>query len=152
MGCSLPGSSIHGIFQARVLEWVAIAFSRGSSWPRDRTPVSHIVDRRFTVWATREVHYGGIPYYNDDPLSEVKWRKEGSFWQSVCLKTIHPLSCETYHLGKDYNCSLQYFVLVSHPPGPPRATNNRITTATEVLSMSSAGMFLLQGNESKDSI
>ena len=45
--CSLPGFSIHGIFQARILEWVAISFSRGSSWPRDRTQVSHIVDRYF---------------------------------------------------------------------------------------------------------
>ena len=36
MDCSLPGSSIHGIFQAKVLEWGAISFSRGSSWPRDR--------------------------------------------------------------------------------------------------------------------
>ena len=54
MGCSLPGSSIHGILQARVLEWVAISFSRGSSRPRDRTQVSHIVGRRFTIWATRE--------------------------------------------------------------------------------------------------
>ena len=35
MGCSLPGSSVHGIFQARILEWVAISFSRRSSWPRD---------------------------------------------------------------------------------------------------------------------
>ena len=56
MDCSLPGSSVHGIFQARELEWVAISFSRGSSWPRDRTQVSCIVGRRFTVWATREVH------------------------------------------------------------------------------------------------
>ena len=46
---SLPGSSVHGIFQARVLEWVAISFSRGSSQPRDRTRVSHIVDRCFTI-------------------------------------------------------------------------------------------------------
>ena len=37
MDCSTPGSSVHGIFQARILEWVAISFSRGSSWPRDRT-------------------------------------------------------------------------------------------------------------------
>ena len=56
MGCSLPGSSVHGIFQARVLEWIAISFSRGSSQPRDRIRVSRIVDRRVTVWATREVH------------------------------------------------------------------------------------------------
>ena len=54
MDCSLPGSSIYGIFQARVLEWVAIAFSRKSSQPRDRTRVSRIAGRRFTVWATRE--------------------------------------------------------------------------------------------------
>ena len=51
---SLPGSSVHGIFQARVLEWGAIAFSRGSSQPRDWTRVFCIVGRCFTVWATRE--------------------------------------------------------------------------------------------------
>ena len=54
MDCSLPGSSIHGIFQARVLEWVVIAFSRGSSRPRDRTRVSHIVGGCFTIWATKD--------------------------------------------------------------------------------------------------
>ena len=52
--CSPPGSSVHGILQARILEWVAISFSRGSSWPRDRTQVSHIGGRRFNLWATRE--------------------------------------------------------------------------------------------------
>ena len=51
-----PGSSsVHGIFQARTLEWVAVSFSRRSSQPRDWTQVSYIVDRRFTIWATREV-------------------------------------------------------------------------------------------------
>ena len=49
VNCSLPGSSIHRIFQARVLEWVAISFSRGSSQRRDRTQVSHIVGRHFTI-------------------------------------------------------------------------------------------------------
>ena len=53
--CSLAGSSVHGIFQAIILEWTAISFSRRSSQPRARTRVSRIVDRRFTVWATREV-------------------------------------------------------------------------------------------------
>ena len=52
MDHSLPGFSVHGIFQARVLEWVAISFSRGSSWPRDQTHVSCIAGRRFTLWAT----------------------------------------------------------------------------------------------------
>ena len=51
MDCSPPGSSVHGIFQARVLEWVAIAFSRGPSGPRDRAPVSCITGRHFTVRA-----------------------------------------------------------------------------------------------------
>ena len=55
MDCSLPGSSVHGIFQARILEWVAISFFRGSSWPRDPTWVSHIAGRRFTVWATKSI-------------------------------------------------------------------------------------------------
>ena len=54
MDCSLPGSSIHGIFQARILEWVTIPFSRGTSQPRDWTQISCIVGRFFTVWATRE--------------------------------------------------------------------------------------------------
>ena len=49
MDCSLPGSSVHGIFQPRVLEWVAISFSRGSSRTRDRTQVSRIAGRRFTI-------------------------------------------------------------------------------------------------------
>ena len=48
MDCSLPGSSVHGIFQARVLEWVAISSSMGSSGPRDQTQVSCIAGRRFT--------------------------------------------------------------------------------------------------------
>ena len=48
MDCSPPSSSVHGILQARLLEWVAIAFSRGSSWPRSPT------GRFFIIWATRE--------------------------------------------------------------------------------------------------
>ena len=54
MDCSPPGSSMHGILQARILEWVATPFSRGSSWPRDQTQVSCIAGRCFTIWATRE--------------------------------------------------------------------------------------------------
>ena len=55
MDCSLPGFSVHGTLQARILEWVAIPFPRASSWPRDWTPVSCITGRFFTVWITREV-------------------------------------------------------------------------------------------------
>ena len=49
MDCSLPGSSVHGILQARILEWAAISFPRGSSQARNRTQVSCIVGRLFTI-------------------------------------------------------------------------------------------------------
>ena len=54
MDCSPSGSSVHGILQARILEWVAIPFSRGSSRPKGQTLVSWIAGRFFTIWATRE--------------------------------------------------------------------------------------------------
>ena len=54
MDCSPPGSSVHGILQARILEWVAFPFSRGSSWPKDGTQVFHIAGGFFTSWSTRE--------------------------------------------------------------------------------------------------
>ena len=53
MDCSPPGSSVHGIFQARELEWAAISFSRGSSRPRDRTWVSHILCIVVYIWASQ---------------------------------------------------------------------------------------------------
>ena len=55
IGCSLPSSSIHGIFQARVLEWVAISFSRGSSQSRDQTQVSRITGRRFSCYYFKKI-------------------------------------------------------------------------------------------------
>ena len=54
MFCSPPSSSVHGVLQARILEWVAISFSRGSSWPRNQTWISCIAGRFFIIWATRE--------------------------------------------------------------------------------------------------
>ena len=54
MDCNPPGSSVHGISQAKILEGVATPSSRGSSQPRDRTQVSHIAAGFFTVWPTRE--------------------------------------------------------------------------------------------------
>ena len=57
MDCSPPGYSVHGIFQARILEWGAIPFSRGSSRPRNRTLVSCSASRFFTIRATTDVHW-----------------------------------------------------------------------------------------------
>ena len=54
MDYSPPGSSVHGVLQARLLEWVAISFSRGSSWLQDQIQVSCIAGEFFVIWATRE--------------------------------------------------------------------------------------------------
>ena len=77
--CSLSGSSIRGISQARILEWVAVFFSR-SSQLRDWTWVSHIVGRLFTVWATREVHRACKMILNKE-----RERKKFIF----CLRNLH---------------------------------------------------------------
>ena len=58
-GWSLPGPSVHGILQARILEWVAFFFSRGSSWPRDQTWVSCIGRWILHQWSTREAQIAG---------------------------------------------------------------------------------------------
>ena len=75
MDWSLPGYSVHGILQARILEWVAISFSRGSSSPRNRTQVSCTAGRVFTNWATREVPERWAP-------------KNWYFWTVVLEKTL----------------------------------------------------------------
>ena len=64
MDCSLPGFSVHGILQARILEWVAIPFSRKSSLLRDWTRVSWIAGRFFTVWATRGAYWYVWKYWS----------------------------------------------------------------------------------------
>ena len=65
MDCSLPGSSVHGIFQAIVLEWIAISFSRGSSQPRDRTRVSSIVEMLTLYRLSHQgSHYVSVFKYN----------------------------------------------------------------------------------------
>jgi len=51
-----PWTVVHGILQARILEWVAFPFSRGSSLPQDQIQVSRIAGRFFTTWATKEAH------------------------------------------------------------------------------------------------
>ena len=59
MDCNLPGSSVHGIFQTRILEWVAISFSRVSAWPRDWIQVSRIAGRLFTLLVKRDMKVEG---------------------------------------------------------------------------------------------
>ena len=101
MDCSLPVSSLHGILQARVLEWVAISFSRGSSWPRDQIQVSHIPGRCFNLWATREAHR--LFSASQVLLSFLSWcfactsMSEGVFlmypWRDTSTSTYSSTSC-----------------------------------------------------------
>ena len=69
--CNPMDYTVHGILRARILEWVAIPFSRGSSQPRDRTQVSHIADGFVTSWATGEIH--------DSSEVNPKWSKSGQW-------------------------------------------------------------------------
>ena len=87
MDCSLPGSSVHRIFQARVLEWVAISFSRGSSQPRDQSRVSCITDKtlyRLSHQGSRSVMSdSAIPWtvaYQASPSME--FSRQG-FWSGL---------------------------------------------------------------------
>ena len=100
--CSPPGSSIHGILQARILEWVAISSSRGSSQLRVQTQVSRIIGRRFNLWATRK----GLQSQSYGFSSSHVWMweldgkeswapKNWCFWTVVLEKTLEsPLDCK----------------------------------------------------------
>ena len=83
MDCSLPGSSVHGILQARILEWVVIPFSRGSSWPRDWIQVFHMSGRLFTIWATNKDIIKHLKYITTD-FSSVQ------FSHSVMSDSLQP--------------------------------------------------------------
>ena len=76
MNCSPPGSSVHGISQARLLEWIAISFSRGSSQPKGQTKISSCISRQILYyWATREA----LQCNNMQPLKRpLLWGREGS--------------------------------------------------------------------------
>ena len=71
MDCSSPGSFVHGILQARILEWIAVPFSKGSSPPRDQTQLSCLAGRFFSIRATREAHTSSFTYNLDFCLSHI---------------------------------------------------------------------------------
>ena len=85
--CSLPGSSLHEILQARILEWVAISFSRGSSQPRDRTWVSRIAGRHFNRGATREAQLFAMLGVNF-----LFWYAWGALSVMTCITSLSWLS------------------------------------------------------------
>ena len=79
MDCSLPGSSVHRILQARIMEWVAIPFSKGSSRPRDQT-LFCIAGRFFTTWATKEA--SPTKKYSYSPANVLPFSTEGQTYFS----------------------------------------------------------------------
>ena len=79
--CGPMDYTVHGILQARVLEWVAIPFSRGSSQPRDQTQVSHIASRPFISWATREA----LESLKEETKQKSHWK---SLWGQVIPVSI----------------------------------------------------------------
>ena len=93
--CSPPGSSVHGISQARILEWVAISFSRESSRPRNWTWVSCIAGGFFTVWATRDWITNCIFFLNEITRGHVGafemscTRKKGRWKLDPVLGSVH---------------------------------------------------------------
>ena len=92
--CSPPGSSVHGILQARIPARVAMPYSRGSSQPRDRTRISCIPGRFFTVWAIREALMEAIVVDNFSKLMKSKQVQ----WIPSRLNTKKTI--RTYHHGK----------------------------------------------------
>ena len=114
MDCSLPGFSTHGILQARILDWVAIPFSRGSSWPRDWALVSCIAVWFFTIWATREAWDFFYLHSNIDYTKNI----ESEFQPSVSLqnfKCTPALQGCPANMPEENPCSYtQWFINMCH--------------------------------------
>ena len=106
---SLPGSSLHGLLQARILEWVAIPFYRGSSLPRDWTRVSHIAGKFFTAWATRE-----ILTYNYNLLILFRRLSSVQFSRSVLPDSLWPQGLKPARLICPWNSPGKNSRLGSH--------------------------------------
>ena len=93
MDCSPPGSSVHGILQARILEWIATPHSSGSFQPKDRTQVSLIAGRFFTSWTTREVKNTGVGSLS--LLQQIILIQESNRGLLHCRQILYQLS---YHM------------------------------------------------------
>ena len=92
MDCNLPGSSIHGIFQGRVLEWVAISFFRGSFWPRDWTQVSHIAGRCIHALTSLQLCHK-LKKKNTSPYSKASWQPLEEVEWNNSPKELLPKNC-----------------------------------------------------------
>ena len=113
MDCSPPGFSVHGILQARILGWVNMSSSRGSFPPRDRTQVSHVAGRFFTIWAIPFSSFP-IPPYPDLSLKAFTLNSRLSLFTFCLLHwTIYLLSVCSYFTGVTLD-SLAGSILLVH--------------------------------------
>ena len=104
--CSPPGSSVHGISQAKTLEWVAISFSGASSWPRDQTCISCIGRQTLYRWATREgpLLLKNITKFNmSQPVTSSGLRNFNSLRRPVGKDYLSPWVLNLVH---EYNCTV----------------------------------------------
>ena len=93
MDYSLTGSSVHGILQARILEWVATSFSRGSSLPKYQTWVSHIGGRHFNLWATQRKYPMNISHENSMNQYTEPWLRTLEYCTICIILQGTPESC-----------------------------------------------------------
>ena len=122
--CSLRNSSVHGILQARMLEWVAISFSRGSSRPRDRARVSRIGGRRFNLWATREAYIVYLKVVKrTDPKSSHHKKKIVSIWWWMLTRLTVAITLQYMHISKHYIVYLKPIQYICHCPQLKRIIN-----------------------------
>ena len=129
MDCSPPGSSVHGILQARIVEWVAVSSSRGSFWPWDRTYVScvsctgrwvlchwRLLGFCFLVWNMEGLKFSEVPFVTDVPsfsellLGSTLWGSQpltlGSIWVLLSLPLVLVISWqEAGRLGNGYGAA-----------------------------------------------
>ena len=115
MDCSLPGSSVHGILQARILEWVAIPFCGGYSWPRDWTQVSCLAGRFFTMRKWTLLLLSPVRLFATPRTTA---QASLSFTASWSLLRFRPLSWCCY-LTMSFSAGLFSFCLQSFPASGP---------------------------------
>ena len=114
MDCSLPGFSVHGILQARILGWVAIPFFRGSSWPRNQTQVSCTVGRFFTIWAIREALNEYYLTHSGILAWRIPWTEEPGGLQSTGSQRVGHDWATSLSLSKCLQVKLCIFLKLHH--------------------------------------
>ena len=109
MDSTLSGSSVYGILQARILEWVAIPFSRGSSWPRDRTWVSWIAGGFFTIWAIKEAYHFPMDCFQVINIFILTLPRYVYCYNLFCFFTdSNDIKYSSYHLTEFSLCALHF--------------------------------------------